>query len=112
VGNRPIGKSLPVVVVDEDVTDTALSAAADAVGSERFVVAAFATTGSDAPSASAQSLRHQRTRAAVLFWAVHLDRGHGPSWPGRRPVAEVFFGDQPHAVQDAEQFLQTNICPR
>ena len=35
----------------------------------------------------------------------------GPLGPGRRAVAETFFGDDPHAVQTAEQFLQTVICP-
>ena len=30
--------------------------------------------------------------------------------PGRRAVAERFFGDYPTAVQDAERFLQTVIC--
>jgi hypothetical protein len=30
--------------------------------------------------------------------------------PGRRAVAERFFGDYPQAVQDAERFLETVIC--
>jgi hypothetical protein len=29
--------------------------------------------------------------------------------PGRRAVAEMFFGDDPHAVRNAERFLQDNI---
>jgi hypothetical protein len=46
----------------------------------------------------------QACRGEVVSTAVQV------FGPGRRAVAEQFFGDYPQAVQDAERFLQTVIC--
>jgi hypothetical protein len=74
----------------------------------KFLLAGFAAAAvslAAIPSASAapapQSCPGQFVSTAVT----------GPLGPGRHSVAQFFFGDQPHAVQDAEFFLQANICP-
>jgi hypothetical protein len=68
-----------------------------------FAAAAVSLTAM--PSASADTAP-QSCSGQFISTAVT-----GPLGPGRQSVAQFFFGDQPHAVQDAEFFLQNNICP-